>query len=85
MLFAGADGFFECVVIGATIGRVKFLGFEYNVAFPTNASDNAVNLICHNSFCFWSPEPAGSVGLHPQPGYKDRYYFLITKNISIIF
>ena len=40
---------------------------------------------CHNSFCFWSPEPAGSVGLLPQPGYKDRYYSLITKNIFIIF
>lgn len=40
---------------------------------------------CHNSFCFWSPEPAGSVGLLPQPGYKDRQYFLITKKKLIIF
>ncbi len=34
---------------------------------------------------FKSPEPAGSVGLVPQPGYKDRYYFLITKKNLIIF
>ena len=40
---------------------------------------------CHNSFCFWSPEPAGSVGFISEPGYKDRYYFLITKNNFIIF
>ena len=32
-----------------------------------------------------SPEPAGSVGLLPQPGYKDRHYFLITKKYFIIF
>lgn len=70
MLFTGADGFFERVVIGATVGRVKFLGFENNIAFPADASDNAVNFICHNSFCFWSPEPAGSVGLYLNPGTK---------------
>ena len=33
---------------------------------------------------FKSPEPAGSVGLVSQPGYKDRNYFLITKKKFII-
>ena len=61
MLFTGADGFFERVVIGATVGRVKRLGFEYNVTFPTNASDNAVNLICHNSFVVVAPVARGRV------------------------
>lgn len=45
----------------------------------------AVSIVVITLFVFWSPEPAGSVGLLPQPGYKDRYYFLITKNFSIIF
>ena len=34
---------------------------------------------------FKSPEPAGSVGLVPQPGYKDRYLILITKKKLINF
>ena len=68
MLFAGADGFFERVVIGATVGRVKRLGFENNVAFPADTGDNAVNFVCHNSLCFQFPEPAGSVGTINVPG-----------------
>lgn len=61
MLFTGADGFFERVVIGETVGRVKRFGFEYNVKFSTNASDNAVNLICHNSFVVVAPVARGRV------------------------
>ena len=79
MLFAGADGFFERVVIGATIGRVKFLGFEYNVAFPTNVSDNAVNLICHNSFVVVAPVARGRVYLFD----NQIFHFLCVERVTV--
>ena len=34
---------------------------------------------------FLCPEPAGSVGFLPEPGYKGKQSFLITKNFFIIF
>ena len=40
---------------------------------------------CVHCRCFLVPGTPGSVGLVPQPGYKDRYYFLITKKKLIIF
>lgn len=76
MLFTGADGFFERVVIGATVGRVKRLGFEYNVAFPTNASDNAINFVCHNSFVVVAPVARGRVDLFGNKFFKTAAQFI---------
>lgn len=81
MLFAGVDGFFERVIIGATVGRVKCFGFINNIALPSDISDNAVNFICHNSIVLVPGTRRVGWNIH-RSGYKYKHYFLFPNNFS---